>query len=67
MILHCAYEKRFADHGRRIHQIWNNVFQNTPFISMKLIVGTRNNPNLSKELIRRNPFKKPKNTEENPT
>ena len=62
MIIHCAYEKRFADHGRRIHQIWDDTFQNTTVEGIKLIVGTRNNPNLSKELIRRNPFKKGKNT-----
>ena len=67
MIMHCAYEKCVADHGRRIHQIWDDTFQNTAFQGIKLIVGTRNNPNLSKELIRRNPFKKQRNTKADST
>jgi len=39
----------------RIHQIWNASFQKTTAIETKLIVGTRNNPNLTNELVRRNP------------
>jgi hypothetical protein len=31
----------------------------------KMMVGTRNNPNLSKEFIRRNPFPKQKKTNTN--
>ena len=60
IILHYTHEKRFSHYGRTIHQIWNDTFQNTPIQASKVIVGNRNNPNLSKELIRRNPFKKNK-------
>ncbi|KAF9758288.1 hypothetical protein NGRA_3160, partial [Nosema granulosis] len=56
IILHCTHEKRFAHYGRTIHQIWNETFQNTPMETIPVIVGTRNNPNIAKELIRRNPF-----------
>lgn len=63
MILHYTFEKRYSHIGRSIHQIWDDTLQNTSFDQMKLISGTRNHPNLSKELIRRNPFnvKKSKN------
>ncbi|CAF1507917.1 unnamed protein product [Didymodactylos carnosus] len=60
IIIHYTYEQRFADYGRKIHQLWDNVFHGTPLKQKRVIVGTRNNPNLSKELICRNPFKKQK-------
>ena len=61
ILLHYTYEKRFSHYGRTIHQIWTNTFQNTPVETSKLIVGNRNNPNLTKELVRRNPFTIDKN------
>lgn len=36
--------------------MWDDTFYNTPLHSVTLIVGTRNNPNLGKEVVRRNPF-----------
>ena len=65
VILHCTHEQRFSHYKRAIHQMWNDTFHNTPIHSATLIVGTRNNPNLEKELVRRNPF--PKNREANTT
>ncbi|CAF3506423.1 unnamed protein product [Rotaria sp. Silwood2] len=56
IILHHTHEKRFSHYKRDIHRIWNDIFHNTPVQTTKLIVGTRNNPNLSKELVRRSPF-----------
>ena len=36
----------------------------SPLETARVIVGTRNNPNLLKELIRRNPFMKNRETNE---
>ena len=58
IILHYTHEKRFSHYKRSIHQIWNDAFSNTQIQTTKLIVGNRNNPNLCKELVRRNPFNK---------
>ena len=58
IILHYTHEQRFAHYKRAIHQMWNDTFHNTPLHSATLIVGTRNNPNLEKELVHRNPFSK---------
>jgi hypothetical protein len=56
VILHYTHEQRFSHYKRAIYQMWNDTFHNTPLHSATLIVGTRNNPNLEKELVRRNPF-----------
>jgi hypothetical protein len=55
IIVHCTYERRFAHYKSKIHQIWNTSFHSTSVTETKLIVGTRNNPNLTKELVRRSP------------
>ena len=56
IILHYTHEHRFAYYKRAIHHMWNDTFHNTPLHSTTLIVATRNNPNLGKELVHRNPF-----------
>ncbi|CAF1531369.1 unnamed protein product [Adineta steineri] len=58
IIVHYKHEKRFSHYKRAFHQLWDDTFYNTPIQTSKLIVGTRNNPNISKELIRLNPFTK---------
>ncbi len=55
IIVHYTYERRFAHYKSKIHQIWNESFHSTSAIETKLIIGTRNNPNLTKELVRRSP------------
>ena len=55
IIVHYNYERRFAHYKARIHHFWNATFPITTGIDTKLIVGTRNNPNLTKELVRRSP------------
>jgi hypothetical protein len=55
IIVHYTHEKRFANYKSKIHQIWNASFSASTGIQTKLIVGTRNNPNLTKELVRRSP------------
>jgi hypothetical protein len=62
VILHYTHEQRFAHYKRAIHRMWNDTFHNTHLQAATLIVGTRNNPNLEKELVRRNPFPKKKPT-----
>ncbi|CAF4356299.1 unnamed protein product, partial [Adineta steineri] len=61
IIVHYKHEKRFSHYKRAFHQLWDDTFYNTPLQTTKIIVGTRNNPNISKELIRLNPFTKPYN------
>jgi hypothetical protein len=47
--------RRFAHYKSKIHHIWNASFHPETVIDTKLIVGTRNNSNLTKELVRRSP------------
>ena len=61
IFVHYTHEKRFQHYGKTIHQIWNDTFHNAPIETTKLIVATRNNPNLTQELVRRNPFTKNSN------
>jgi hypothetical protein len=62
IILHYTHEKRFSHYKRAIHQIWNDKFHNTPVQTTKLIVGSRNDPNLCKEFVRRDLFTKNRST-----
>jgi hypothetical protein len=55
IIVHYTYERRFAHYKSKIHQIWNESFPSISVTETKLIVGTRNNRNLTKELVRRSP------------
>jgi hypothetical protein len=55
IIVHYTYERRFASYKSKIHQIWNQSFHSTSAIETKLIIGTRNNRNLTEELVRRSP------------
>ena len=55
VIIHYTHESRFSHYKSAIHEIWKNNFGETPVISSRLIVGTRNNLNLNRELVRRSP------------
>ncbi|CAF3397469.1 unnamed protein product [Rotaria sp. Silwood2] len=55
MIIHYTHEKRFAHYKSSIHKLWQCSFGRTPITETKLIVGTRNHPNLTKELVQRSP------------
>ena len=55
LIVHHSHEERFKHYKSRIHQGWIQAFQNTPVMDTKLIVGTKNNLNLEKELVRKSP------------
>ncbi len=55
IIVHYTYERRFVHCKSKIHQIWNQSFRYTSAMETKVIIGTRNNPNLTKELVCRSP------------
>ena len=55
VIIHYTHENRFSYYKCAIHEIWKKNFGETPVISSRLIVGTRNNLNLNRELVRRSP------------
>jgi hypothetical protein len=65
LIVHYTYERRFAHYKSKIHHIWNASFQHETVIDTKLIVGTRNNSNLTKKLVRRSPRVEEKEKEKN--
>jgi len=52
LIIHYTYEERLATYRKHIHQLWNQIFGNTPVTSTKLIVGNRNSPNAMRIFIR---------------
>lgn len=54
-IIHYMHEERFAYYKSMIHKTWNETFKTTPIITNRLIVGTRNQKNLQKELLQRSP------------
>ena len=56
LIIHYTHEQRFGHYKRAIHQKWNDSFRDTPVMDTVLVVGTQNNPNLTKELVRRSPY-----------
>jgi hypothetical protein len=55
LIIHYTHEARFATYKKHIHQLWNQIFADTPVKNSKLIVGNRNSRNATKILIRRRP------------
>jgi hypothetical protein len=50
-IIHYTYEKRLQNNKKHIHQLWKQLFQQTPVINTRLIIGNRNNRNLKRELV----------------
>ncbi|CAF1524992.1 unnamed protein product, partial [Adineta steineri] len=55
LFLHYKHEKRFQPVKRNIHQIYQNVFKNTPAMDLRIIVGNRNRRDAKNELIRKRP------------
>ena len=45
VIIHYTHETRFQSHKEYIHRIWKQMFDNTPVMERRLIVGNRNSPN----------------------
>ena len=57
LIVHYTHEKRFDSLKREIHQIYRDVFKNTPVADVKSIVGTRNRRDARNDLIRKRPHR----------
>lgn len=55
LLLHYTHEKRFSSYKQDLHQIWSEIFVNTPAFNVKVIVGNRNNSNAKTELVRKRP------------
>ena len=55
LLIHYTYEKRLRNDKKDIHQLWNQVFKETPVLSTRLIIGNYNNRNMTQELVQRNP------------
>ncbi len=55
LIFHYTHEKRLQCNKTDIHQLWNQAFQQTPVMDTRLILETRNNRNLTRELVHRCP------------
>ncbi len=55
LIIHYTYEKRLQRNKKDIHQLWNQIFQQTPIMDTRLIIGNRNSRNLTRELVHRRP------------
>jgi type II secretory pathway predicted ATPase ExeA len=55
LIIHYIHEKRLQNYKKDIRLLWNRTFEKTPIIFTKLIIGNRNSPNLTHELVHRRP------------
>jgi len=53
--IHYTHGKRFRPFKRQMHQLYERVFQQTPAMAIKIVVGNRNRRNSTKELIQKCP------------
>lgn len=53
--VHYTHEERFHTLKRDMHQVYDDIFQNTPAMYIKMVVGTRNRRDAKNELIRKRP------------
>ena len=53
LILHYMYETRLQNNKKDIHKLWNQTFEQTQVFDTRLIIGNRNNRNLTKEIVHR--------------
>jgi hypothetical protein len=63
LIIYYTHEARLATWKKDIHQLWNQIFPDTPVTNTKLIVGNHNTRNVTKILIRRRPHPKSSTSE----
>ncbi len=55
LIIHHRHERQLSIYKKDIHQLWNQIFKQTPVYNPRLIIGNQNADNLSKELVQRRP------------
>jgi hypothetical protein len=53
LFVHYKHEKRFQSCKQDMHRVYEDVFNNTPAMYAKLIVGNRNHRDAKNELIRK--------------
>jgi hypothetical protein len=51
LIIHYTYEKRLQTNKKAIHRLWHQTFKQTPVMDTRLIIGNRNSPNMTQELV----------------
>jgi len=52
LIIHYVHEARLTSYKKAIHELWDQIFQQTEVSNTKLIVGNRNSPNTTRTLVR---------------
>jgi predicted transcriptional regulator len=55
LTVHYHHEQRLATFKKDLHQLWTEIFNQTPIHDVRLIVGHRNNRNTKRELIHNRP------------
>jgi hypothetical protein len=55
LFIHCKHEARLEGVKRHIHEIHDNIFKDTDFRDIRLVVGNRNNPDIDYELTGKRP------------
>lgn len=55
LILHYKHERRFQSFKRDMHQLYTDIFNNTPAMEVKLLVGNCNRRNATHLLVRKKP------------
>ena len=55
IIIHYTHAARLQAYKKAVHQLWHQIFTETPVMNTKIIVGNRNNPNNKLRLAHRRP------------
>jgi len=58
LIIHYVHEARLTSYKKDIHELWDQIFQETIVMNTKLIVGNRNSSNTTQTLVRLCPYPK---------
>jgi hypothetical protein len=53
--VHYTHEQRFNTLKKDMHKVYDDVFQNTPAMYTRMVVGTRNRRDAKNELIKKRP------------
>jgi len=56
LIVRYTYEARLESYKKNIHQLWNQIFAQTPVMNTSLIISSRNNGNSKGRLVHRRPY-----------
>jgi hypothetical protein len=56
--VHYTHEQRFNSFKRDMHQVYEDIFKETPAMNAKIIVGNRNRRDAKNELVRKRPTKR---------